>query len=266
MAETSAPTPPPTDPTLLHRYHHFSPATDPLLASLSPNSTTESEDPITGETVLQLNPNVHLVRHPIISAKLTALRSTAASPKTFREGVRDISLFLAFEASSDLPTFQIPIQTPITQTTGALLASRIGVVPILRAGMGMTEGLLQLFQDANVFHIGLFRERETLQPVEYYSKLPENVEVDLVYIVDPLIATGGTACAAITMIAEWGVLIENIRYLAVLASAPGLERIHSEFPDLHIWVAAVDPGLTEEGLITPGLGDTGDRMFNTMRP
>jgi len=128
----------------------------------------------------------------------------------------------------------------------------------------MTEGLLSLFPDANVFHVGLFREKATLQPVEYYSKLPENVDVDLVYIVDPLIATGGTACAAISMIVEWGVPIGSIRYLAVLACAPGLEHVHSEFPDLHIWVAAVDPELTENGLISPGLGDTGDRLFNTM--
>ncbi|KZO99495.1 armadillo/beta-catenin/plakoglobin [Calocera viscosa TUFC12733] len=215
---------------------------------------------------LVLHPHTHLISHPVVAAKLTALRSTAASPKTFREGVHTLSLFLAIEASRDLPLFSIPLQTPITQTTGALLASRIGVVPILRAGLGMTDGLLHLFPDANVFHVGLFREKATLQPVEYYSKLPESVEVDLVYIVDPLIATGGTACAAVNMIVEWGVPIQNIRFLAILASAPGLERIHSEFPDLHVWTAAVDPELTDTGLISPGLGDTGDRLFNTMRP
>ncbi|KZT53567.1 armadillo/beta-catenin/plakoglobin [Calocera cornea HHB12733] len=227
---------------------------------------TAAPQAVPGPDPRELNPNTHLISHPVVSAKLTALRSTAASPKTFREGVRDVSLFLAIEASRDLPLFEIPLQTPITQTVGTLLASRIGVVPILRAGLGMADGLLPLFPDANVFHVGLFREKATLQPVEYYSKLPESVEVDLVYIVDPLIATGGTACAAVTMIVEWGVPIQNIRFLAILASAPGLQRIHGEFPDLHVWVAAVDPELTDHGLISPGLGDTGDRLFNTMRP
>ncbi|EIN10596.1 UDP-N-acetylglucosamine 1-carboxyvinyltransferase [Punctularia strigosozonata HHB-11173 SS5] len=208
---------------------------------------------------------VHVLSHPVVNARLSALRQVDTSPKEFREGIHDVSLILGVEATRDLEEETFDGQTPISTFTGTVIKPRIGFVPIMRAGMGMTDALLTLFPTAPVYHIGIFREKVSLQPVEYYSKLPPSPPIDLCVLLDPLIATGGTACAALNMILEWGIPLTKIKLLAVLASQEGLKHVQTQHPGLEIWVAAVDPVLTANGLVSPGLGDTGDRLFNTVQ-
>ncbi|KIJ20124.1 hypothetical protein PAXINDRAFT_166265 [Paxillus involutus ATCC 200175] len=207
----------------------------------------------------------NVLSHPIVNARLSQLRLATTNPKDFREAIHDISFILGVEASRDLEEETFEGNTPIGPFTGSVVKPRIGLTPILRAGLGMTDALLKLFPAAPVYHLGLFREKVTLQPVEYYSKLPSVPTVDTVFLLDPLVATGGTACAALTMLLDWGIDVSKIRLLVVLGSEQGLREIEKEHPDLEIWVAAVDPDLTSDGLIFPGLGDTGDRLFNTLR-
>jgi len=207
--------------------------------------------------------NIHCVDHPIVSARLSLLRQSGTTPNEFREGIKQISRFLGFEASRTLESLEFDGETPVAPFTGTVVKPQIGLAPILRAGLGMEDAMLELFPDAKVYHIGMFREKISLQPVEYYSKLPPQVTVDRCFLLDPLVATGGTACATITMLLDWGLSIKNITLLAVLGSQPGLERITQEYPELEIWVGAVDKELTPNGIISPGLGDTGDRLFHT---
>ncbi|KAG2043009.1 uracil phosphoribosyltransferase-domain-containing protein [Suillus americanus] len=208
----------------------------------------------------------HVLSHPLVNARLSQLRQTNTNSKDFREGIHDISLILGIEASRDLEEETFQGQTPVGPFTGTTIKPKVGLTPILRAGLGMTDALLSLFPTAAVYHLGIFREKASLQPVEYYSKLPPVPPIDTCFILDPLVATGGTACAALAMIIDWGVPISKIKLLAVLGSEEGLNHIHAEYPELEIWVAAVDPILTlPDGLISPGLGDTGDRLFNTIR-
>ncbi|KAJ3808921.1 armadillo/beta-catenin/plakoglobin [Lentinula lateritia] len=209
---------------------------------------------------------VHKISHPIVNAELSKLRLSTTTSKEFREGINHIALILGLEASKDLEEVTFDGQTPIAAFKGTNIKPRVGLTPILRAGLGMTDALLTLFPSAPVYHLGIFREKVTLQPVEYYSKLPAQPPVDIVYLLDPLIATGGTAVAALTMIADWGIPVDKIKLLCVLASQEGLKNVQSGFPGLEIWVAGIDETLTKEGLISPGLGDTGDRLFNTLRP
>ncbi|OBZ76979.1 putative sulfite reductase [NADPH] flavoprotein component [Grifola frondosa] len=203
--------------------------------------------------------NLHVLAHPLVNARLSKLRQTTTNAKEFREGIHDISVILGIEASRDLEEETFAGQTPIGPFTGSMIKPRIGLTPILRAGLGMTDALLTLFPDAHIYHLGIFREKVSLQPVEYYSKLPPNPTVDMVFLLDPLIATGGTACAAMNMVLEWGIPLTKVKLLCVLASQEGLKRVQSEYPGVEIWVAGVDPDLTSRGLISPGLGDTGDR-------
>jgi len=209
--------------------------------------------------------SVTILRHPLVNDRLATLRQTTTSAKEFRQGIYDISIILGIEATRDLEEESITGQTPIAPFTGSVIKPRIGLTPVLRAGLGMTDALLTLFPSASVYHLGIFREKVSLQPVEYYSKLPANPTMDLVFLLDPLIATGGTAVAALNMITDWGVPVSKIKLLSVLSSEDGLKHVQKEFPDLEIWVAAVDPQLTANGLIFPGLGDTGDRLFNTLK-
>ncbi|EKM80178.1 hypothetical protein AGABI1DRAFT_113381 [Agaricus bisporus var. burnettii JB137-S8] len=207
---------------------------------------------------------VNRLSNPIINSELAQLRLATTTPKEFREGIERISLLLGYEASKDLETQTFQGRSPVSGFQGEKIKPKIGLTPILRAGLGMTNAMLSLFPDAHVYHLGLFREKVTLQPVEYYSKLPPSPPCDLVFLLDPLIATGGTALAAIAMITEWGIPISKIKLLSVLASEDGLRHIKEERPGLEIWVAGVDPVLTEDGIISPGLGDTGDRLFYTL--
>ncbi|KAF9483951.1 armadillo/beta-catenin/plakoglobin [Pholiota conissans] len=208
---------------------------------------------------------VNVLSHPLINAELSKLRQTSTSPKEFREGVETISLLLGYEASRTLGEESFDGQTPVAPFTGSKIKPRVGLTPILRAGLGMTDALLKLFPSAPVYHLGLYREKVTLQPVEYYSKLPPSPPIDQVFLLDPLIATGGTASAALAMIADWGIDVKNVKLLCILASKAGLAHVQAEYPDLEIWVAGVDKDLTVEGIISPGLGDSGDRLFNTLR-
>ncbi|GJE84472.1 UDP-N-acetylglucosamine 1-carboxyvinyltransferase [Phanerochaete sordida] len=213
-----------------------------------------------------MSDKLHVLTHPVINARLSKLREHSASSKEFREGIHEISLLLGFEASRDLEEEVYSGHTPVGPFTGSAIKPRIGLTPVLRAGLGMTDALLTLFPTASVYHLGIFREKVSLRPVEYYSKLPPNPEVDQVFLLDPLIATGGTAVAALNMILDWGIPVDKIKLLCVLASKDGLANVQKEFPSLEIWAAAVDSQLTADGLIAPGLGDTGDRLYNTLKP
>ncbi|KAF8558828.1 PRTase-like protein [Imleria badia] len=209
--------------------------------------------------------NRHVLSHPIVDSRLSQLRLATTNPKDFREGIHDISFILGVEATRDLEQEPFHGHTPVGPFTGTAIKPRIGLTPILRAGLGMADALLKLFPSAPVYHLGLFREKVSLQPVEYYSKLPSVPPVDAVFLLDPLVATGRTACAALSMLLDWGIPVSKIKLLVVLGSEPGLKHIEENHPDLEIWVAAVDSDLTDDGLISPGLGDTGDRLFNTLR-
>ncbi|TFK43388.1 armadillo/beta-catenin/plakoglobin [Crucibulum laeve] len=208
---------------------------------------------------------VNVLSHPLVNAELSKLRRTSTTSKEFREGINHISLILGIESSRNLEEETFDGDTPVGPFTGTKIKPRIGLTPILRAGLGMTDALLTLFPEAPVYHLGLFREKVSLQPVEYYSKLPPSPPVDNILLLDPLIATGGTACAALGMIADWGIPVQNVKLLCVLASEVGLKHVQAEYPELEIWAAGVDSELTRDGIIKPGLGDTGDRLFNTLR-
>jgi len=208
---------------------------------------------------------VTVLKHPIVNSRLADLRQAGASPKEFRQGIHDITTILAIEATRDLEEEPVSGLSPVGPFIGSTIKPKIGLTPVLRAGLGMTDALLNIFPNAPVYHLGIFREKVSLQPVEYYSKLPSTPTIDMVYLLDPLIATGGTATAAIGMITDWGVPVSKIRLLSILASEEGLKKVQGDFPELEIWVAAVDDQLTTNGLIFPGLGDAGDRLFNTLK-
>lgn len=201
----------------------------------------------------------------IVVIKLTLRTSASTSPKEFRQLISTISSIVAIEATKHLDSTPVQGQGPLSQFQGEEIKERIGLVPILRAGLGMVDATLALMPESTtVLHIGLFREKVSLQPVEYYSKLPSDPTVDRVFILDPLVATGGTAITCVNMIKEWGIPIQKITLLSVLGSESGLQAIAKAWPELDIWVGQVDPVLNEKGYVLPGLGDTGDRLFNTV--
>ncbi|GAA5822728.1 hypothetical protein JCM5353_000645 [Sporobolomyces roseus] len=209
--------------------------------------------------------SINELSHPLLSTKLSELRDKRTPSHRFRSLIKDITGIVAIEASRDLELKDVPnLESPVASFTGKTLSHRIGLSPILRAGIGMTEPMLDLFPEASVHYLGLFREKVSLQPVEYYQKLPPTPNVDTLYLLDPLIATGGTAIAAISMLLDWGLKIENIKLLSILGSKPGLQKISESYPALQVYVAGVDDVLSEEGLVVPGLGDSGDRLFATI--
>ena len=193
--------------------------------------------------------------------KLTKLRDRRTEPKKFRELIREISALLIYEATCDLLIAPTRIETPLEHTEGVSLQHKIGLVPILRAGLGMVEGVWELMPSAEVWHIGLFRDEETLKPVEYYNKLPIEPTVSVCLILDPMLATGGSAIATVDILKEWGV--ENVKFIGLIASPEGISALHKQHPDVHIHLAAIDRELNEHGYILPGLGDAGDRQFGT---
>ncbi len=205
--------------------------------------------------------NVFPSKHPLVMHKLTKLRDQRTEPKKFRELIREIGALLTYEATSDLLTTPIQIDTPLESIEGVSLQHKIGLIPILRAGLGMTEGVWELMPSAEVWHIGLFRDEETLKPVEYYNKLPIEPTVSVCLILDPMLATGGSAIATVDILKEWGV--EKIKFIGVIASPEGISALHNKHPDVHIHLAAIDRELNEHGYILPGLGDAGDRQFGT---
>ena len=203
----------------------------------------------------------HVSRHPAVQHKLALLRATTTEPKKFRELVREISWLLGYEALADARTLSIDVETPLEITPGAKLADRIGLIPILRAGLGMVDAMLELMPTAEVWHLGLFRDERTLQPVEYYNKLPDTATVDLCLILDPMLATGGSATAAIEVLKAWGA--RRIKLVNLIAAPEGVHAVAAAHPDVPIYCAALDRQLNEKGYILPGLGDAGDRQFGT---
>jgi uracil phosphoribosyltransferase len=196
--------------------------------------------------------------------KLALLREGTTEPKKFRELVREISWLVGYEALADARLDEIPVRTPLEATVGHKLAERIGLVPILRAGLGMVDAFLELFPTAQVWHLGLFRDERTLRPVEYYNKLPDHTTVDTCLILDPMLATGGSATAAIEVLKEWGA--RRIKLVNLIAAPEGVAAVSSAHPDVAIYCAALDRGLNDRGYIQPGLGDAGDRQFGTGMP
>ncbi|MDQ5825773.1 MAG: uracil phosphoribosyltransferase [Chloroflexota bacterium] len=204
---------------------------------------------------------VHVSTHPLIQHKLALMRSVKTEPKKFREVVREITTLLLYEATLDLETVAMDVETPLATMEGCKLADRIGFVPILRAGIGMVDAALELIPTAQVWHIGLYRDHRTLLPVEYYNKLPVQPTVDLCIVLDPMLATAGSATATVKILKEWGA--KRIKFVGLIAAPEGVERLHGEHPDVPIHVAAVDTHLNDVGYIVPGLGDAGDRQFGT---
>jgi uracil phosphoribosyltransferase len=205
--------------------------------------------------------NVFASTHPLVAHKLTRLRDKNTDPKKFRELVREISGLLAYEATADLATSPLAIETPLAPIKGMQLAEKIGLVPILRAGLGMVEGIWELIPQAEVWHIGLYRDEKTLEPVEYYNKLPIEPTVSVCLILDPMLATGGSAIAAVDVLKRWGV--NKIKFVGIIGAPEGIEALQKSHPDVPIYLAAIDDHLNERGYIVPGLGDAGDRQFGT---
>ena len=204
---------------------------------------------------------VHAVRHPLIEVMLTELRDRTTPAMRFRELLEQVGLLLAYEATRDLLLAPHPVQTPLESFRGQRLRSSITIVPILRAGISLSDGILNLIPDAQVGHIGLFRDEDKLSPVHYYEKLPVRVNQGPVLLVDPMLATGGSAMAAVDLLRQRG--CRDIRFLCVVAAPEGIRRLHEEDPETPIYVAAVDRELDDRGYILPGLGDAGDRVFGT---
>ncbi len=204
----------------------------------------------------------HLVDHPLIQHKLTIMRNKETSSKDFRQLLDEISMLMGYEITRDLPLEDVEVETPICKTVKKRLAGKkLAIVPILRAGLGMVDGLQRLVPSARVGHIGLYRDPETHLPVEYYSKLPQEIEERQVIVVDPMLATGGSAADAITLVKEKGA--KQILFMCLVASPEGVKKVQDAHPDVDIFCAALDEKLNEHAYIVPGLGDAGDRIFGT---
>ena len=209
---------------------------------------------MTGKTVV--------MDHPLIAHKISYIRQENIGTKEFREVIGEIVQLMCYEATRDLKTEEVKIKTPLAETTGQVLAGKkLAIVPILRAGLGMVDGMLSLIPAAKVGHIGLYRDPQTLKPVEYYCKLPDDCGEREVFVVDPMLATGGSSAAAIQMLKDKGV--KNIRFLCIIAAPEGLRHMQEEHPDIDIYIGALDERLNDHGYIIPGLGDAGDRIFGT---
>ncbi|MEK7667868.1 MAG: uracil phosphoribosyltransferase [Gemmatimonadota bacterium] len=207
-------------------------------------------------------PNLTILSHPLILHKLTVLRDKSTPTKDFRDLVAEIGMLMAYEVTKDLPTEAVELDTPLERTTGQKVAGKkLTLVPILRAGLGMVEGISRLIPSARVGHIGLYRNEETLQPVDYYFKAPSAREQRDFFLLDPMLATGGSAVAACTTLKNAGA--RSIRFLCIVAAPPGVEKMLAAHPDVPIYAAALDRGLNAKGYILPGLGDAGDRIFGT---
>ena len=206
-------------------------------------------------------PNVFASTHPLVQHKIAKLRSIHTEPKKFRELVRELAALLAYEATADMLTHPVEVQTPLAITQGAELIEKIGLVPILRSGLGMVEGVWELMPTAEVWHIGLYRDERTLKPVEYYNKLPVEPTVSVCLILDPMLATGGSAVATVDILKRWGV--KKIKFVGLIGAPEGIAAMQAAHPDVPIYLAAIDDHLNERGYILPGLGDAGDRQFGT---
>ncbi|MEB2333826.1 MAG: uracil phosphoribosyltransferase [Anaerolineaceae bacterium] len=205
--------------------------------------------------------NVYASKHPLVAHKLSRLRDKHTEPKKFREFVREITALLAYEATADLAVVPRELETPLETMVGSELKEKIGLVPILRAGLGMVEGMWELMPSAEVWHIGLYRDEHTLRPVEYYNKLPTEPTVSVCLILDPMLATGGSATATTDVLKRWGV--KKIKFVGLIAAPEGVKAMQTAHPDVDIYIGAIDNRLNEHAYIVPGLGDAGDRQFGT---
>ncbi len=221
------------------------------------DSTSREKSPLTEGGVLELS-------HPLVSHHLTLLRDKSTTPVQFRALVRRLATLLAYEATKDLAVANTTVETPLTQAEGQTLSGRVGLVPILRAGLGMVDPVLDLVPTAEVWHLGLYRDESTAKPVKYYNKLPDQRPVDLALVVDPMLATGGSATAALMTLRDWGVA--KVKILSVIAAQEGVDAVTQQFPEAQVYVCQIDPVLNDQKFIVPGLGDAGDRIFNTVLP
>ena len=206
---------------------------------------------------------LHVIDHPLVSHKLSIMRNKKTPSKDFRILLDEIAMLMGYELTRDLPLEEIEIETPLTKTTAYRISGKkLAIVPILRAGLGMVDGLLKLVPVAKVGHIGLYRDPETHKPVEYYCKLPTDIEKRTVILVDPMLATGGSACDALTMLKNKG--CKNIKFMCLVAAPEGVKAVQEAHPDIDIYTAALDDHLNDHAYIVPGLGDAGDRIFGTL--
>ena len=205
--------------------------------------------------------NIYPSKHPLVAHKLSRLRDKSTEPKKFRELVREIAGLLAYEATADLAIVPRELETPLEKMMGQELQEKIGLVPILRAGLGLVEGFWELMPSAEVWHIGLYRDEKTLRPVEYYNKLPTEPTVSVCLILDPMLATGGSATATADVLKRWGV--KKIKFVGLIAAPEGIKAMQTAHPDIDIHIGAIDDHLNERAYIVPGLGDAGDRQFGT---
>ncbi|KAF0371057.1 uracil phosphoribosyltransferase [Gigaspora margarita] len=207
--------------------------------------------------------NIRVSSHPLVAHKISILRNKNIKPKQVRELMREIGQLLAYEATADLPTKPTsPLESPLTTYTGTELATTIGLVPILRSGLIFVDVLQDLIPTSRVLHLGIFRERLSLQPVEYYNKLPSEPNVEQVIVLEPMIATGGTAVAATSILKDWGIK-SRIKFITICASRQGIENLIKNHPDVEVFVGEIDEVLDDHGYVVPGLGDAGDRLFDT---
>jgi uracil phosphoribosyltransferase len=207
-------------------------------------------------------PTVTVAEHPLVQHKLAQLRSHTTEPPAFRRLVRELAQLLFVEASRDLRLRPRPVRTPLQECAGAELAETVGLIPILRAGLGMAEAILDLLPEARVWHLGLYRDHETLAPVTYYNKLSSRPNVEVSFVLDPMLATGGSAAAALDILKRWG--LQRLTYLGLIAAPEGVRLLQRSHPDVPIYLAALDSHLDAKGYIVPGLGDAGDRQFGTL--
>jgi uracil phosphoribosyltransferase len=208
-----------------------------------------------------MSATVHVSQHPLLLHRLARLRDVATGPRRFRQVVRELSQMLFFEATQDLQVETFTVQTPLAECTGHRIAAKIGLAPILRAGLGMSEAILDMVPSAQVWHLGLYRDHKTLLPITYYNKLPTRPNLDLAFVVDPMLATGGSAVAAINILKQWG--LSSLKYIGLIAAPEGVEALRAAHPDVPIYLAAIDSHLDQNKYIVPGLGDAGDRQFGT---
>jgi len=204
---------------------------------------------------------VHISHHPLVQHKLAMLRDIKTEPKKFRELIRELAMLIAYEATTDLGLSEVEVQTPMGVARGKHLAEKIGLIPILRAGLGMVDGIWEMMPQAEVWHIGIFRDERTLKPVQYYNKLPVSPRVQVCLVLDPMLATGGSAVATVDILKKWGA--QRIKFVGLIAAPEGIKALTTAHPDVPIHIAAVDERLNDIGYIVPGLGDAGDRQFGT---
>ena len=209
-------------------------------------------------------PPLHVVAHPVVASKLAQLRDAATSTSAFRVLVEELGALLVYEASRGLPLRPEPVRTPLAATTGQTIGPRVGLAPVLRAGISMLQGALRLFPEAQVWHLGVYRDEHRLVPVEYYNRLPPRATVDVCFVLDPMLATGGSAVATVDILRRWGV--PEVQFVGVIGAPEGVRAFFAAHPDVPVTLAAVDERLDERGYIVPGLGDAGDRQFGTTSP